>query len=421
MADRVNLTQAAVERLLAEPADRRTWDEKVRHLALRQRASGAASWVVVYRTTGGRRGSVREVTLGDARETKPEVARTEARKVMGQTAEGRDPAAERAAARAAMTVREAIEQYAATLASHRNHKTITSLLRRELAAQLGTRRLRDLTRADLIERISTVERDGRRGAAEMLRRDTGGMLNWAANTGLITASPLAGWRKPRATKAEMLEREGRAGRALLKVEVEVLHAARAALPHRESAFLLLLLATGMRRQEAERAKWSDITTDAHGSWLTIPAANAKNARAHKVFLVPTIAAALDALDRIGSYVFGGAKAWSDNRTRFNEAMNDAFAWAWRQKHGAEAEAPRLRLHDLRRTFRSACSEAGVETDLAEFLLNHVRDDLIERYDRADRLPARAEATRRACAWLLPPEKKPSTGKVVRLPRKAVAS
>jgi hypothetical protein len=126
MADRINLTQAAVTALLEQRVDRRTWDEKVRHLALRQRASGGASWVVVYRTTGGRRGSVREVTVGDARVMKPEVARIEARKIVGAAAEGRDPAAEKAAARAAMTVKEAVDTGVAPLKPDKRRGLLTA-------------------------------------------------------------------------------------------------------------------------------------------------------------------------------------------------------------------------------------------------------------------------------------------------------
>ena len=41
----------------------------------------------------------------------------------------------------------------------------------------------------------------------------------------------------------------------------------------------------------------------------------------------------------------------------------------------------LKLHDLRRTFRSLLSRLGVSEPIAEIAIGHRRADLIERYDK----------------------------------------
>ena len=41
----------------------------------------------------------------------------------------------------------------------------------------------------------------------------------------------------------------------------------------------------------------------------------------------------------------------------------------------------LRLHDLRRTFRTGLSRLGVDTETAELALGHARSDLEARYNK----------------------------------------
>jgi integrase len=75
-------------------------------------------------------------------------------------------------------------------------------------------------------------------------------------------------------------------------------------------------------------------------------------------------------------------------------------WSQRMRDmrtAAEAEGqpvPSFTLHDCRRTFRSGLSRLGVDSDLAEMMLNHARADLIERYDREPRAAERAAAAAR---------------------------
>ena len=81
-----------------------------------------------------------------------------------------------------------------------------SLLRRELLAPLGNVELGTITRNAVVNLISAIEQGGRPGAAQNLRKSASVFLGWAVDAGLIHASPLAGWRRQRRTRAERLER-----------------------------------------------------------------------------------------------------------------------------------------------------------------------------------------------------------------------
>lgn len=52
------------------------------------------------------------------------------------------------------------------------------------------------------------------------------------------------------------------------------------------------------------------------------------------------------------------------------------------------------LHDARRSFRSGLSAAGVEEEIAEMMLNHTREELLETYDREPRWKERVDAAER---------------------------
>lgn len=56
-----------------------------------------------------------------------------------------------------------------------------------------------------------------------------------------------------------------------------------------------------------------------------------------------------------------------------------------------------RVHDLRRTARSLMARAGVQTEIAERVLGHAQDELIETYDQYDYQSEMADALERLAA------------------------
>jgi integrase len=150
-------------------------------------------------------------------------------------------------------------------------------------------------------------------------------------------------------------------------------------------------ATGLRRGELAALRWDWI--DREGLKITVPGKVMKNGREHTVPITGLIAKLLDETpDRGGGLVFpserrlGGAtpmSGWSKMMTRL------------RQKSSVRD----VRLHDLRRTYRSALADLGVREEIAEAMIAHRRSDLVSRYNRAQLWDQRRDAAEKLDAWL----------------------
>src|SRR5215471_1252622 len=85
------------------------WDPKLPGFGARRQKSEAVSYVLFYRTKEGRQ---RWFTIGrHGAPWTPESARVEARRLLGEAADGADPAADKRSQRKASTVAELCEAY----------------------------------------------------------------------------------------------------------------------------------------------------------------------------------------------------------------------------------------------------------------------------------------------------------------------
>lgn len=297
---------------------------------------------------------------------------------------GRDPQADRQedARREASRLDRLLDGYEAHLRARSvvNAKPIMAMLRRELLVPLGKVAGESIRRRDVADRVSRLEAAGKPGAAQDLRAKATTFFSWAANRDLIYANPLAGWRRDRATRAQM---KVRPGRALSAHELATVWRACSDLPAPFGDFVRFLLLTGQRRTETAVMRREDVDLDA-GIW-TIPARHAKNGREHRVPLPPLAIAIIRRQARHAGdpHVFA---------TGLRKPMS---GWTKRQDKLIELSGVQFTLHDCRRTFRSGLTALRVENELAEIMLNHVRDDLEERYDREPRSKERMAA---ASAW-----------------------
>jgi integrase len=216
-------------------------------------------------------------------------------------------------------------------------------------------------------------------------------LNWCANEGLILASPLAGYRNPRRSRSQIVDRPGR---ALEDWELPIIwRCFDAASDPIFAAYLLVLLLSGQRRTETALMTWSNVDLGA-GMW-TIPASVAKSARAHRVPLPSPLQTVLLGVPRLlgSDLVFPGRGGVP--MSGFSKRLLPVYAETKRK-----GLAP-WTIHDLRRTLRTGLGALKVLPHVAELVLNHaLTGELARIYDRGDYWAERVKAAERWAAHVL---------------------
>jgi integrase len=364
------------------------WDSVQPGLVLRVYPNGRKVFFAFYRVGSGRKAPQRWDRIGDADAIALKDARDAAKARMGAVAKGGDPAGERRAEakRERARLKPALDDYEADLARRKVVKRgeVMSLLRRELFGPLGNVDLASLTRNDLVKRIREVEAGGRPGTAKELKTRAGVFLSWCVDHGLMTASPLAGWRQQRRTRAERLEKPGR---ALADWELRELWKAADAQGWPFGPYLQMLLLLGQRRTETALMAWSDLDLD-QAVW-TVPPETTKSGRPHKIPLSVQAVTILRNHKRAAKsdLVFPGRRnqpmtGWSKRLPPVYRLTTKAGMAPWS-------------LHDLRRTARTGLGRLGVDRVVAELLIDHaISDELAAIYDRGDYWRLRVEAAQR---------------------------
>jgi integrase len=267
---------------------------------------------------------------------------------------------------------------------------IMSILRRGLAPHMK-RPIGSLSRLDYIAVMQDFEARGNPGAAEEFRARCATFLNFCANSGHLPASPLAGYRRPHQSRAERLSR-----RRLVFTGAERLRALWEALgAAHDPAFrdmLRFALLTGQRRGEVANMRWADLDFDHEdGPRWVIPESLRKTGESHIAPLGPLSAALLRSQPRHANtdLVFPSHKTgrtiegWTSRLPPVREALGE----------------PTLALHALRRSYRSALSDLGIDTDTAERQIGHKRPGLLGVYDFSDIWQRRIDAQQRYEAHL----------------------
>lgn len=384
MATRINrLTATAVASLATKPG--RYCDGAGLYLFT---GANSASWVFRYRdrATGKLRdfgvGSVRTVTLREARQ--------KAQEARSLVARGEDPIDSRkaahAAARAAVRGRTfgevALETIAARAPEWRSSKHAAqwrATLERDGARLWST----PIDRVDR-EAVLSVLRPiwtTKPETASRLRQRIEAVLDFARVHDLRAGDNPARWRGnldailPKPSKVRRVEHHAAIPwRDLPALMVKVRASAS------QSARLLELVAlTAVRVSEAAAAKWSEIDFDA-ATW-EIPAERMKSARPHVVPLGPPALALLKALRAAtkADFVFP--------RPRGRTHLVPDAARVFLQRELGHREAT---VHGLRSSFRDWCADAtDYPREVAEAALAHVLQDKTEAaYRRSTMLDKR---------------------------------
>jgi integrase len=377
------ITAAAVDAMKPGEA---VWDSETRGFGVRYRARDR-----VYLVKTRVRGRQRILTIG--RHGKgawgPESARREAIRLLGLIRDGRDPAMERDAQKAAPTLERFatrfLDEYAAAHHKPRTRTEAEGLLRRYILPVLGTMKLRDIGKAE-VARLHNACRQTPVAANRALAL-LSSMLTWAERLGerpdgsnpcrYVDRFPEKG-RERLLGPAEL----ARLGEALTRAETSGPGGRATPDDWRALAAVRLLVFTGARVSEILTLRWEWIDAAQGVARLPDSKTGAKN-----LYLPPGALAVLEALPRLAGnpHVLPGHRAG---------AHFVGLAKPW-QRIRAEAGLLDLRLHDLRHGFASAAVAAGDSLFIVGKLLGHRNTATTERYAHLAPDPAKAVADRTA--------------------------
>jgi integrase len=358
------LTDAAIKKLKPGPTRREVHDGRGLYLIIQP--SGAKSFAFRYKH-GGR---TAKLTFGPA-EIGLAAARKLAASKLYDLAQGKDPAAEKRAAKAAKraeadaaadTLKAICEEYLKREgAKIRSGDRRASDLKRLVYPKLGARPIAEIKRSELIRLLDHIEDANGASQSDCTLALLGRIFNWHAARSDDFRSPVV--KSMRRTKPSLRER------ILTDDELRAIWKTADAAADPFGPLVQLLLLTGARRNEIAHMRWAEI--DDAGNW-TLPAAR------HKLktdLTRPLSKAARDVIARLPriagcEYMFSGDGAKkiggiSTRKERFDKASGTS-GWT---------------IHDLRRTARSLMSRAGAPVDVAERCVGHTIGGVRGVYDK----------------------------------------
>ncbi|MDE2578604.1 MAG: tyrosine-type recombinase/integrase [Hyphomicrobiales bacterium] len=382
------LTKRIVDAVDTRENDYFVWDDDLPGFGLRVFTSGKKSYLIQYRAAG----RTRRYTIGLHGVWTPETARQEAKVQLGRIAQGDNPAEERQLDHKAMTVKELCELYLKDLEAGlilgkggRPKKattivTDTGRIQRHIIPLLGTRRVKDLSKAEINRvmkdiiagktRISvkTKKLRGRsivRGGPGTATRTIGllgGILSYAVEAGIIESNPSHGIRKPRyevrtrrlteaeyRTLGEMLCEAAKNEKYLTSVEI-----------------IRQIALTGCRRSEIIGLKWDEV--DIEASCLRL--ADSKEGKSIRPVGLPVVEfMEARAKERDGSYVFPGL------------GDDNAFGSFPNHWEGIFSGSPLAGVtpHVLRHSFASIANDLGFTEVTIAALVGHSKGSVTSKY------------------------------------------
>jgi integrase len=381
------------------------WDDGLSGFGVRIKPSSLASYIVQYRTGEG---ATRRLTLGKVGTVTPHEARALARDALGAVAHGRDPSAERKAARAAVTFDDLVGAYLQSDAWARKSPSTKGVdigrIDRHLRPLLGKHVITVITRHDIVKVFRAIK-DGRTAAdmpsgkphgrirvtgGEGTARRTiglaGAMFSFAVKEGWITSNPCQGIDKgrdsQRDTILESAEDYARMFAALARLEAAHTVSSSAA------AAIQLLAMTGMRRGEVVGLKWRNI--DLTNGRIVLQSHEHKTGRATgRAKIIPLPAMAQEV---IASITAGGPDDLVIRSAKDGARID--LKRVWERVRTVAGLPASLTLHGLRHSIASHLAMGGATGPEIMAAMNHANIATSQRYihfarDRKNVLAERA--------------------------------
>jgi integrase len=310
-----------------------------------------------------------------------ETARRKVRRILGDIADGADPAAVRDSTKGAPVVADLAARY---LAEHvdvhnrpRTARTVRQIVEGHLIPALGRQRVADITRTDVVEFHHDM-RQTPRHANHVI----------SVLSKMMHLAEAWGWRSDGSNPCRLVKRytERKRERFLTELELRRLGVAvvdllkeTKLLPGAAIAIRLAAL-TGCRMSEILTLQWTDVALEA--GTLKIREAKA-GGRVHPIGASAT--ALLTQLDRSGPWVVWG----SDPKHQMSQSTLE-HAW---QRVRERANLNDIRFHDLRHTVGTYAGQAGANAFLVRDTLGHKTLAMTGRYVSRDEHPLRQLADR----------------------------
>jgi len=378
MKKQVTMTARRVESIKPDPTRKQEIPAGgVGGLTLVVQTSGSKSWYLRYRYLGRTRnykiGNFPVVGLADARLRAIDALKTLSR--------GVDPAFKPAPGEDG--VKAVADLWVKLEVSGKRTETeITRVLKKEIVQPWITRKVTDITRADVLRLVDKIVARPAPVTANRVFELTRRWFRWQVGRGYVTVSPCDGLNPPTAETAR--------DHKLSDSELAAVWNTAKTLDYPTGAFIQMMIATGARRSQVAEMKWKDIDLQT-GMW-SVTAADMKMARATEVPLSTVTMTILRTVPRFdgGIYVFsrsGGKRAlttFAEMKRTLDEAVKEA----------GHAVAP-WTLHDIRRNLSTFCSRTHVAREVAALMLAHSRKSALGSvdaiYDQYDYLPERRTA------------------------------
>jgi integrase len=383
------------------------FDAKVAGLSLRVSPRLVKAWTFRYRPKDG--AAFKRMGLGRYPEVSLALARERAQQQRVAVAGGDDPQttrkAKRAAERSALTCNAIADDYLERYAkAHKRSWANDALyLRAHVRPAWGDKPAKQITRADaaaLLDGIAKSAPTSANRTQSILSR----LFNWAIESGLLEANPLARMKKraPEHAKERVLSAD----------EIRVLWRALVGESSVTAALRFLLL-TGLRPGEVaglEVGEVVDIDTPARAQ-LEIPAERMKGGKPHIHPLAPlALALVRDQLDRAG-----GAHVFPSQYDRGPIARH-SLSQGLKRRIIKELPAGAIRTpyptpHDFRRTVATGLSALGIPREDRLAILGHAQGDVhATHYDKYDRIAEKRKALEKweaHVAGIIAPRETPS--------------
>lgn len=382
------LTLRSVEAAQARDREYVIWDEDIPGFGLRVFPSGKRSYIIQYRA----KGRSRRYTVGMHGVWTPETARREAKVQLGLVAKGENPAEDRKISHKAITVKGLCELYIKDMDAGlilgkggRPKKASTiaidkGRILRHIIPLLGTRRVQDLTRAEMIKVMNDITAgrtraviktkklrgkavvSGGPGAARRTIGFLGGILTYAVNAGIIERNPVHGIQRPKGNART---------RRLSEAEYRTLGAMLAEAAKDEDNAVIVeiirqLALTGCRRSEIVKLQWSEVDYD--GSCLRLAdSKEGASVRAVGLSVIERLEGRMQS--KKGEFVFPG---------RAPDQPFGYFDNRWKRIFDGSPLSD-VTAHILRHSFSSIANDLGFTEVTIAALIGHAKGSITGRY------------------------------------------